>query len=125
MKKPLKKLLTGFFLINLFPCTAFALDIGNVIAYPVPFSPDRHILTIKDNAPSPAQITKLKIEIFDINGDCVFSRDTLPSGVILMQWSGRNNSGRKVRPGLYIIKVTAENASGDYGKKIIKILVNH
>lgn len=125
MKKPLIKLLTGFFLINLFPYAALALDLGNVIAYPVPFDPNRHILTIKDNAPSPAQVSKLKIDIFDINGDSVFSREIVLSGPVLTQWSGRNNSGRKVRPGLYIIRVTAENASGDYGRKIIKILVDY
>jgi hypothetical protein len=98
----------------------FALDMSGVKAYPVPFNPNGRELWIDipfgDNN---------KIQIYDINGDHVFERSG-GSGTPAMRWSGRNSSGRKVKPGLYIIKVTAEDSTtGDYGKKLIRILVDY
>ncbi len=98
----------------------FPLDVGNIIAYPVPFNPNIHNnLSFKD---IPLTALKIKIEIFDINGDSVFSREYSSSSNVL--WNGRNSNGKIVKPGLYIIKITLETATGDYGKKIIRVLVN-
>ncbi|HSV98216.1 MAG TPA: FlgD immunoglobulin-like domain containing protein [Spirochaetota bacterium] len=101
---------------------AFALDMSGVMAYPVPFNPDKKTLTIGGLPPGASDI---RIKIFDINGDSVFERSYSPAATTI-EWSGRNNSGRKVKPGLYIIKVTAEDsATGNYGKKLIRILVDY
>jgi hypothetical protein len=97
----------------------FSLNTGNIIAYPVPFNPNIHNNLKIDKIPP--EVTNIKIEIFDINGDSVFSRGYASTNII---WNGRNNNGKIVKPGLYIIKITLETATGDYGKKIIRILVN-
>jgi len=98
--------------------SAFALDMSGVIAFPVPYNPDRGAMTIRVPVGS-----DVKIQIYDINGDSVYERSGT-SGDNL--WSGINSGGRKVKPGLYIIKVTAEDSiTGDYGKKLIRILVDY
>ena len=99
----------------------FSLDMEGVIAYPVPLNPNRHQLTLHDKGTLPS-VDSIKVEIFDINGDLVLARSY---GVFPITWNGRNGSGKMVKPGLYIIKVTAEDAAGGYGKKIIRILVDY
>ncbi|MDI9425328.1 MAG: T9SS type A sorting domain-containing protein, partial [Spirochaetota bacterium] len=63
-----------------------------------------------------------RIQIFDINGDLVFDRSYAATTIL---WGGRNNSGRVVKPGLYIIRITSDDGSGGYGKKLIRILVDY
>lgn len=94
-----------------------AYDMKNVIAYPVPFNPESGVLTI-DNP----DLYNLEIYIYDINGDIVCKKSGATDPV---RWNGRDGNGRHVKPGLYIIKITAENAAGNYGKKIIRILVDY
>lgn len=112
------------FLILLQADVAYSLQVNNIIAYPVPFNPRLQVLKIgykPDVTPDAVDI--VKIEIFDINGDSVFFRDysSLSNPVI---WNGYNNAGRRVKPGLYIIKVTVENSqSGERGSKIIRIVI--
>ena len=105
------------------PADVFALNANNIIAYPVPFNP--RIQTMKigyDPAVTADAVNRVKIEIFDINGDLVLDREYSSLPVI---WNGRNGSGRMVGAGLYIIKVTVEKTdTGEHGVKIIRILVN-
>ncbi len=88
-----------------------------VIAYPVPFKPSVHSSLTIDN-PSTDPIV---CSVYDINGDLV--RTIKSSGTDKVFWNGRNGSGRLVKPGLYIIKVEIEGSDGNYGKKMIRIIV--
>jgi flagellar hook assembly protein FlgD len=101
--------------------TLYAIEMDKIVAYPVPFNPKKHQrITIGE----PSVILSgynIKIEIFDINGDFVAKRTGSQFPVF---WNGRNDSGRYVKPGMYIIKVVAEN-DNEYGKKTIRILVNY
>ncbi len=112
------------FIILLLVCSAgFSFDMKNIVAYPVPFNPRNGVLTVGYPASySGASADQVKVVIYDINGDRVIekNRSQLP-----LYWNGRNRSGRLVKPGMYIIKVTVENENGDYGKKIIRILINY
>lgn len=121
------------FILLLIACTAFpvheafALDTGNLIAYPVPFNPRKgtvkYITIGNDPAKPPLVIDRFKIEIFDINGDFVCTRHYNTSSAT---WNGRNDNGTLVKPGMYIIKATVENSStGDFGRKTIRILINY
>lgn len=109
-------------ILIILPANVYSFDMKTIIAFPVPFNPKIHdYLTIGTKTGSAGTMDKVKIEIYDINGDSVFKRDYSSLNV---NWNGRNNNGKIVRPGLYIIKVTLENsATGAYGKKIIRILV--
>jgi hypothetical protein len=98
----------------------FPLDTGSIKAYPVPFNPNKHDSLKIDGFP--ANTNKIKIVIMDINGDSVFTREYSSSAAII--WNGRNGNGKMAKPGLYIIKLTLETTTGDYGKKIIRILIN-
>lgn len=101
-----------------------ALDLSSIIVYPVPLNPYRNSLAIRDYQTVWPATTKVKIEIFDINGDGVFSRDYM--GFNSIQWSGRNNDGKTVKPGLYIVKISAEDlATGVTAQRIIRILVKY
>ncbi len=116
------KCMIAFFLV--FICTEiFALDMDNIVAYPVPFNPKKHSrLTIGYPSGSPgATDYSVKVEIFDINGDLVTKRS---GSQFPVYWNGRNNSGRYVKPGMYIIRVEAVN-DNDYGRKNIRILINY
>jgi hypothetical protein len=107
--------------------TLFAIDMDKIAAFPVPFNPKKHN---RIAVGYPAGVTgnanyNIKIEIFDINGDFVAKRTGVQFPVY---WNGRNDSGRYVKPGMYIIKVVAESDSAGYnehGKKNIRILVNY
>lgn len=122
----MKKTRTSALIILLLLVSAMALtalDTGIIIAYPVPFNPKKDTLKIGESALTGTFTGyNLKAEISDINGDPV---RTLTGSSPRLVWNGRNNNGNYVKPGLYIIKVTAENSSGDYGKKIIRILVDY
>jgi|YNPMSStandDraft_1061717.scaffolds.fasta_scaffold08802_5 hypothetical protein len=96
---------------------SYAIDLNQVYAYPVPFIPQTHaILTIKV---SDAQ--SVKCTIYDINGDTV----KVLSGTTDLKWNGRNDVGKIVAPGMYIIKIELERTDGEYEykKKIIRILI--
>jgi len=103
--------------------TLFAIDMDEIAAYPVPFNPKKHNrITVGYPAGVAGAVDySVKIEIYDINGDFVSKRTGSRFPVF---WNGRNDSGRYVKPGMYIIKVTAENEN-DYGRKTIRILVNY
>ncbi len=109
----------------LMPASVPAIDMRSIIAYPVPFNPDRQTMKIGyEQGATPDALDSVSIQVFDINGDMVLSRSytSLNPPVI---WNGRNSAGIMVSPGMYIIKITAENsATGEHGKKIIRILVN-
>lgn len=101
--------------------TLYAIEMDKIVAYPVPFNPKKHqrITIGEPSVTLPGY--NIKIEIFDINGDFVAKRTGSQFPVF---WNGRNDSGRYVKPGMYIIKVVAEN-DNEYGKKTIRILVNY
>jgi len=101
----------------------YAIEIKHVIAYPVPFNPKKGVLTIGFDPLYPdAASYRVGIKIFDINGDLVTDKNV--SG-FPVRWNGRNTNGKYVKPGMYIIRVSAETESGDYGKRLIRILVNY
>lgn len=102
----------------------FALDLDNIIAYPVPFNPKYHKLNIanKPGTTLPADINRVDIKIHDINGDLVFSRQYTGIPII---WNGYNNRGKRAKPGLYIIRVQVETLTGEQGIKIIRIVIVH
>ena len=100
---------------------AQAYNMIAVIAYPVPYNPRYGVLKVEDRSGVP--FNKVRIHIYDINGDDVYS--SMFSGYPAI-WNGRTQTGRMVSPGMYIIKVEAENVlTGLYGKKILKILVEY
>ncbi len=101
-----------------------AYDMKNVVAYPVPFNPKKDTMQLGEPDPS-TYLNGVPVEavIYDINGDVV---RTLSGTGPRLSWNGRDGNGRYVKPGLYLIKITAEDPStGDYGKKIIRILVDY
>jgi len=105
----------------IFSNAVYAYDMKNIAALPVPSNPQKgNPLTIGSTAGSEPHT--VRVEIFDINGDSVIKKSG--SG-IPVYWNGRNGSGRFVKPGLYIIKIEIDDSTGDYGKKVIRILVNY
>lgn len=125
MKKITLIILANLILVFFMRTDSIALDLSSVIVYPVPLNPYKNSLTIEDkHGVFVATIVKVKVEIFDINGDTVFMRDYINFAPI--KWNGRNNSGKTVKPGLYIIKISAEELkTGAFGQRIIRILVKY
>jgi len=97
-----------------------AADMKAVIAAPVPFNPHTHILSVM-HLPNYDSFT---LEVFDVAGDRVVTKSYNISANV--KWNGRNNFGKIVKPGMYILKVTARETSTDkYGMKKIRILVKY
>jgi hypothetical protein len=102
----------------------FSLNVERIVAWPVPFNPSRHMLTI-DYAPdavrdSPAP-DRIQMTVYDINGDKVFegTYSSLP-----IAWNGRNASGNTVHPGMYIVRLVVEQVSqGSLARRVIRIVV--
>jgi len=109
-----------FIVILAFSQASYAYDMKNIVAYPVPFNPLNKILTI--GTPGVSEPHIVKIEIYDVNGDTVIQKSG--SGIPFL-WNGRNSSGRFVKPGFYMIKIEFDDETGDYGKKMIRILVDY
>lgn len=122
MKKSIKHILAISFMLT--SSVAFSLNADKIVAWPVPFNPNRHVLTI-DYAPEfqkdvPAP-DKIHLAIFDINGDKVFenSYSSLP-----IYWYGRNMRGNVVQPGLYIIRLIVEQSSlGTFQRRTIRVVI--
>ncbi len=112
-----------FFLSALFLLPGMELysyDMKDVIAAPVPFNPSEGAVAFL-NLPAFDEFT---IDVFDVNGDTVARRSYSSPGNV--RWNGRNTRGNVVKPGLYIIKVTARDSATDsYGKKTIRVLVRY
>ncbi len=119
------KRILSFLLVFLFAMTAgiLASVTSGIIAYPVPYNPDRGVMRIDDKSGTLSAVQRVEVTVFDINGDRVFNR-AYP-GFAGVSWNGRNRSGDKVSPGLYMVKVEVEDAGGYRGSKIIRILVNY
>ncbi|MDR3237213.1 MAG: T9SS type A sorting domain-containing protein [Spirochaetia bacterium] len=102
---------------------AFAdIDMSNVYAYPVPYNPKKSSMkAIKFDKGVWPSVSSIKMEVFDINGDSVTERTFTTAGDV--QWNARNSSGKMVAPGMYIIKLSVEDSNGDFGKKIIRVLI--
>ncbi len=99
-----------------------AETIPGIRAYPVPYNPDKHTLTIDDtkNAYTGGQ-TSIVMEIFDITGDSVYKRSF--SGFPI-RWKGYSSNGERVENGLYFVKLTVEDLeSGEIEKGIIRIII--
>jgi len=104
----------------------YAITAKEIIAYPVPFNPNKQTLTIGTQSATALSSYSVKVSIYDINGDLIIQKSA--SGNI--KWNGRNKSGRIVKPGLYIIKVEIEQegtsaTQSEYIKKIIRILIDY
>jgi hypothetical protein len=93
-----------------------------IIAYPVPFNPDRQVLNIAYTG-APAIIDSVHVDIFDLNGDDVFTGDygSFTSPIL---WNGRNSGGVIAEAGDYIIKVIIKNTqTGLYSECLVDIVI--
>lgn len=107
----------------LFNCgTVCAETIDGIKAYPVPFNPNRHTLTVVAEGTKYLNSSlSISFEIYDFNGEVVYKR-TFSSFPI--KWKGYSSNGEAVENGLYFIKMTVEDLnSGEIDKGIIRILV--
>jgi hypothetical protein len=118
-----KKMMWAAVIVITISAGLFASITSGIIAYPVPYNPDRGVMQIADKSGTLTGVTKVEVTIFDINGDQVFSR--IYPGLSGATWTGRNSSGSKVRPGFYMVKVEVEDVGGFRGSKTIRILVNY
>jgi hypothetical protein len=104
MKKTVYIILTVFMIIQTFQLKASE----KLIAYPVPFDPANTTLKLKYQPDRTGGIS-VNIEIFDVNGDRIFSRKFADIGDF--RWKGFSDDGKKISNGLYIVKVRWEEAA--------------
>ena len=95
--------------------------IGNVAAYPNPFNPDKYTLTIKPTTTATFDGT-ISFIVYDFNQKQVYAGGSVTNSTIT--WSGHDDSGIRVAPGLYFIKLIQTFTNGAVGVKYIKLLVH-
>jgi hypothetical protein len=113
--------ITLVIMLCLVALAAYSYNMIALVAYPVPYNPRFGVLKIEDRSGVP--FNKIRIHIYDVNGHDVYS-GMFPGYPAI--WNGRAQTGRMVSPGMYIIKVEAENVlTGLYGKKMLRIIVEY
>ncbi len=110
---------------------ARAYNSGGIIVWPVPFYPGNGIVQITDlqalaletmGYPGGAMFNKVKVKVYTVEGEEVNS-GMFPGYPAI--WNGRDRSGNRVEPGMYIIKVESEDVrSGLHGSRTVKVLAN-
>ncbi len=85
---------------------------STVSAYPNPFNPATIIQF------DLGQAQRVRVDVFNLHGSLVrsLSDEELPSGVHSIQWNGKDNSGRAIGSGAYIVVV--ESALDRHTKKL-------
>jgi len=86
--------------------------------YPNPFNPTT---TIKFTSQLPLE--QLRISIYNIKGQLVrklYKIETLTSGILSVQWDGKNSNNQIISSGLYYVIIKSENQIID-SKKILMI----
>ncbi len=120
-------------LFILIPIILFADNIENLSCLPVPFSPfqNENLLKIRYSLRYESEVI---INIFTLTGEIVYSK-RYPKGAgdatagidrgtrIGIKWDGKNNDGRYVADGGYIVQIRAIPDSGKEEVKYVKILV--
>jgi flagellar hook assembly protein FlgD len=90
--------------------TTSATDLGSVKAYPVPYRPGRGLMTI-------ANLTaNADIRIYTVTGELVRTLE-YDSSDGRASWDGRNDAGRTVASGVYLVYI--KNPAG--GNRKIKV----
>jgi len=115
-------------------------NLGDIFAYPNPYSPFKYTVTSRDFPGENIvkvqyelkQDCEIDVKIFNLVGDLVYSKH-YDKGVpqisaggyspTWIEWNGKNNDGRYVSDGGYILQITAKPDSGKIEKKYVKILV--
>jgi hypothetical protein len=92
--------------------TGSADDLKGVIVYPNPFHPR----SAKDHVLKFIGLTdRVKIEIFTLRGDVVWSRHITYTGGGAI-WDGRNLEGKEVASGLYVYQITNSHGEKSTGR---------
>jgi hypothetical protein len=118
MKKYILSLLVSVSILSGVLSPAAGKD--RLIAYPVPLSPATQTMKLHYGSTDPSGI--IMVEIFDVNGEKVFSRSY--SALSQFAWKGYTNKGKHAGAGLYIVKVRMENTStGAVSTDTVRILV--
>ena len=100
--------------------SGYSYHTSGIIIWPIPFNPGYGIIQINDF--SGIEFNKVKMKIYNIDGDEVYS-GAYPGYPAF--WNGRNHSGERVEPGMYTVQIQADNIfTGLHGSKTINIAVN-
>lgn len=84
--------------------------LGDIVAYPNPFYPDRNpVLTLKNKAAETMPVGNTKCKILDLNGNVV--RVLTESRFFEFEWDGNNNNGKKCSSGLYFYLIETKEGS--------------
>ena len=94
-------------------------NLGKIIAYPNPFSPETEVLTIKPENSSTFN-GSVQFTVYNYNQREVFSGQAANSSII---WNGHTADGKRILPGLYFIKIVQTRSDLATGSKIIKLIV--
>lgn len=100
--------------------SAKSAPMSPVKAYPNPFSSASENLTI-EKVDKTAWSGSVKLTVYDFNMKELFSRDY--AAPVSIQWNGHDSLGRRLRPGVYFLRLRQEATDSTFSEKYIKVLI--
>lgn len=111
---------TGVLLLFFHAPAAHAYRTKFVIPWPVPYYPGCGVFHVEDYSVAP--FNKVKMKVYSLDGEEV-NKGVFPGYPAI--WNGRDRSGNRVEPGMYVIDIEAEDVlTGLHGRKTMKILAS-
>ncbi|MBN2159666.1 MAG: hypothetical protein JW807_09740 [Spirochaetes bacterium] len=99
---------------------SYAYRTKGVVFWPLPYYPGIGVFQVTDYAG--VLFNKVRMKVYDMNGEQIAS-GLFPGYPVI--WNGRNSDGDRARPGVYTVKIEAENVlTGLHGIKTSKIMVD-
>lgn len=93
-------------------------EIFNVYNYPNPVRTGTTFVIEHDR---PQVILETSVEVFDISGRLVYSRNQ--SNAENLKWDLSDNTGKKVQPGVYLYRISVKTPNSEQTSKANKIIV--
>lgn len=98
----------------------------SIVGYPNPFNYETdEYITLRFSLPDSTIVSEAGLYIFNTAGDLVYSNenlddDWLAPGETVIIWDGKNDSGKELAAGIYILKIHAGDSSADGKIAIIR-----
>jgi len=107
-------------ILFLYSRAGYSYHANGIILWPIPYNPGIGVMQIRDF--SGVNFNNVKMKVYSVDGEEVYS-SRWPGYPVF--WNGRNSDGYRVDPGMYTVKIEANDIfSGLHSTKTVNVLAN-